>query len=691
MNTINYYIKNIIFSYIPITKTISLTSYSKKYIELLNLKKKKNVCNFCQLYINRNKCPTLKSIYIRYSNILSNSEILDIFLYYLNKYESKTNKTKTISFYYDLDIELSKLFLKIRNYIKNPINLIILKKETLFEQNLNFQNLENVHKFCLFDKFKNRVNSIRHNEENLFRYYLALKYAEHLIPYSVSFISIIYSCENFLNTFDLYKKENEQNIKNIIDINYIEHNIGNKKLIKKYLLELIFNELTKYDNIKEFEFVIGDSGEIDTFYIINDLLKENNKFLSYLNKIILNVFYNNNLIDIFNELKKYKKIEFIFNNEVDFGIYKTHMDKFQLNGTHDIKVYDLDDMLEYKNFFSKIESLRLEIPWKEYYQKIKNFDDLNNVLSLISFNNLNKLYINKIETSNASFLDEMIRNLNNNCQNLKYFEIYHFITHTRQIIKNKLCLKHLETLYIDSNDIYYGEQIFKNKICNFSIDELISIKKICFPFDFEVNNDTVLNQIESIEVRFIQNGHEKFLEKILKGKSLKKFIINFRAPIKNKKLIEILFNNLKNIEFIHISISHILYYGKPIYELNEDSSKTIKECHTNTITKSEKFYFNTFNNILKNNSLEKLLPNVKYMELYPNCNYHQNYEEMSEEENLIYLKKYPFLRQVCVEYFTQYGIDLNLMLLNSKIKNNKNENKIYNNSELINNLFDKIY
>ena len=64
---------------------------------------------------------------------------------------------------------------------------------------------------------------------------------------------------------------------------------------------------------------------------------------------------------------------------------------------------------------------------------------------------------------------------------------------------------------------------------------------------------------------------------------------------------------------------------------------------------------------------------------------------MSEEENLIYLKKYPFLRQVCVEYFTQNGIDLNLMLLNSKIKNNKNENKIYNNSELINNLFDKIY
>ena len=109
-------------------------------------------------------------------------------------------------------------------------------------------------------------------------------------------------------------------------------------MIKKYLLELIFSELTKYDNIKEFEFVIGDSGEIDTFYIINDLLNENNKFLSHLNKIILNEFYNNNLIDIFNELKKNKKIEFIFNNEVDFGIYKTHMDKFQLNGAHDIKV-----------------------------------------------------------------------------------------------------------------------------------------------------------------------------------------------------------------------------------------------------------------------------------------------------------------------------------------------------------------
>ena len=92
-------------------------------------------------------------------------------------------------------------------------------------------------------------------------------------------------------------------------------------------------------------------------------------------------------------------------------------------------------MLEHKNFFSKIESLRLEIPWKEYYQKIKNFDDLNNVLSLISFNNLNKLYINKIETSNTCFLDEMIRNLNNNCQNLKYFEIYHFIKHTRQYKK----------------------------------------------------------------------------------------------------------------------------------------------------------------------------------------------------------------------------------------------------------------
>ena len=54
---------------------------------------------------------------------------------------------------------------------------------------------------------------------------MALKYAEHIIHYSVSFISIMYSCENFLNTFDLYKKENEQNRKNIIDINNIKNNI----------------------------------------------------------------------------------------------------------------------------------------------------------------------------------------------------------------------------------------------------------------------------------------------------------------------------------------------------------------------------------------------------------------------------------------------------------------------------------
>lgn len=181
----------------------------------------------------------------------------------------------------------------------------------------------------------------------------------------------------------------------------------------------------------------------------------------------------------------------------------------------------------------------------------------------------------------------MIQNLNKNCQNLNFFEIYKFISKKRQKIKNRLCLKQLHTLYIDSNCIDYNEQIFRNKIYNFSIDELDNLKKICFPFEFEVNNEKILNQIESIDVRFIQNGHEEFLYKILGGKSLKNIHITFRAPIKNKKLLEIFFNNLKNIDLVYVEIAHIEYYkGEKLYDNTSIKYKRRKECYENTYQKS---------------------------------------------------------------------------------------------------------
>ena len=260
-------------------------------------------------------------------------------------------------------------------------------------------------------------------------------------------------------------------------------------------------------------------------------------------------------------------------------------------------------------------------------------------------------------------------------------------------MKNKLCLKQLHTLYIDSNCIDYNEQIFRNKIWNFSIDELDNLKKICFPFEFEVNNEKILNQIESIDIRFVQNGHEEFLYKILGGKSLRNIHIIYRAPLKNKKLLEIFFNNLKNIELVYVEISNIEFYkGENLYDDTSIKYKRRKECYDNTYEKSLKFYVKSFNNMIKSISLDKLLPNVKYMEIIPNCKYHQNFEEMSEQEKISYIKKYPFLKEVCGPYYSDFVIDgfnLSHMILNSKFQ--ERNNNFVNNSQLIANIFKDIY
>ena len=690
MNRINHFLQNEIFSYIPITKSIDLTFGSKKYIEIIQIKRKKNAYNFCQLYINKNKCPSLKTLYLRFSDILSNSDILDIFLYFLKQYEVKANKNKVISLYYDLNIELSKEFLNLRKNIKSPINLIIKNKETIFDKNLNFQNIENVDKFSLF--YNNKCNSIGYTESDLFNYYLILKYCGHLIPYSVSSISLVYSnsSDDFLNTLNLYKKEYEIFGNNLVDIDFLDKNKDNARLIKKYLLELIFKELSNYKNIKEFMFKLN-SGEIDNLYNINELLKENNPFLLQLKKIKIEESPKDYFLEVNNELRKYKNIEFVFFSSFNFSDIEKNIKNFQLNENMNIEVYDLDDILSNKTFFQKIKSLYIKFIFLK--EKIKNLKILNNVLSLISFNSLTKLNFYEIEASDEYFLDNIIQNLNKNCQNLNFFEIYKFISKKRQKIKNQLCLKQLHTLYIDSNCIDYNEQIFRNKISNFCIDELDSLKKICFPFEFEVNNEKILNQIESIDIRFIQNGHEEFLCKILGGKSLKNIHITFRAPLKNKKLLEIFFNNLKNIELVYVEIANIEFYkGEKSYDDTSIKYKRKKECYDNTYEKSLKFYVKCFNNIIKNISLEKLLPNVKYMEIIPNCKYHQNYEEMNEQEKLAYLKKYPFLKQVCGPYYSDFvidGYDLSYMILNSKFKE-RNDN-FTNNSQLITNLFKDIY
>ena len=690
MNRINHFLLNEIFLYIPITKDIELTSGSKKYINLLEIKRKKNAYNFCQLYLIKNKCPSIKALYLRFSDILSNSDILDIFFYFLKNYEAKANKTKVISLYYDLDVDLSKKFLKLRKNIKNPINLIIKNKETIFDKNLNFQNIENVNKFSLF--YNNNCNCIGYTESDLFNYYLALKYCGHLIPYSVSSISLSYSnsSDDFLNTLNLYKKENEIFGNNLADIDFIEKNKDNARLIKKYLLELIFKELSNFKNIKEFIFKIN-SGEIDNLYNINDLLKGNNPFLLQLKKIKIETFEKNYFLEVNNELRKYKNIEFAFFDSFNFSDIRKNIENFHLNESIDINVYDLYDILENKTFFQNIKSLYIKfISSKE---KIKNLKILNNVLSLISFNSLTKLNFYEIEASEEYFLDNMIQNLNKNCQNLNFFEIYKFISKKRQKIKNKLFLKQLHTLYIDSNCIDNNKQIFRNKICNFSIDELDNLKKICFPFEFEVNNEKILNQIESIDIRFVQNGHEEFLYKILGGKSLRNIHITFRAPLKNKKLLEIFFNNLKSIEFVYVDISNIEFYkGENLYDDTSIKYKRRKECYDNTYEKSLKFYVKSFNNILKSISLDKLLPNVKYMEIIPNCKYHPNFEEISEQEKIAYIKKYPFLKQVCGPYYSDFvtdGYNLCFMILNSKFQ--ERNNNFVNNSQLITNLFKDIY
>ena len=346
-------------------------------------------------YLNKNKFPSIKSLYLRFSDILSNSEILDLFFYCLKQNEAKTNENKIISLYYDLDIELSKEFLKLRKNIKNPINLIINSKETIFDKNLNFQNIENVNKFCLF--FKNNSNSLGCKESDLFNYYLTLKFCGHLIPYSVFSISLPYlgSSDDFLNILDLYKKEYEIFGNNLVDIYFIEKNKDNARLIKKYLLELIFKELSHFKNIKEFMFKLN-SGEVDNLYNINELLKENNAFLLQLKKIKIEIFRNDYFLEVNNELRKYKNIEFVFFNPFSFNGIQRNIKHFQLNDNMDIEVYDLDDILQNQTFFQKIKSLRFKFNFS-LKEKIKNLKILNNALSLISFNSLTKLSFYEIE------------------------------------------------------------------------------------------------------------------------------------------------------------------------------------------------------------------------------------------------------------------------------------------------------
>ena len=251
-------------------------------MELLDTKPNLEMVNFCKKYYqNENRKPSLYILLEHFKSKIPKENFIQVYTYLMKDYIKK-NPNKCIKLDLLLDVDIVKEIINKNLLETNKISLTISSLDLLFNQDLNFKKITNIEKIFLKIVEPNndatpKYNSIFINLKepfNAINYLLFIKYFQRLIPETVSEIAF----SNILSFDDSEEKANIL-LKKIIGNADIYNNNNNSKIDCYKLYMLIFEELSKYKNIRYFNF----NGFVD-----ERIFTEDNKFLNQIYLYMVN-------------------------------------------------------------------------------------------------------------------------------------------------------------------------------------------------------------------------------------------------------------------------------------------------------------------------------------------------------------------------------------------------------------------
>ena len=561
LNGISKYLKRNIFAYVGIIRTIQITKISKKYINELEIIKEINMNNFCKIYYqNDNKKPSLYILLRHFKSKLPKNIFIEIYTYYMNNYIKK-NSDELIELDLLLDCDIVQTIINKNLLNTNKISLVITSLELSLNKNINFKNNKNIEQIYfnivspnqdIFRQMpKYAYNEIYNNYLFLVYYLLALKIFNNIIPENIKKLGLSHDYT--------FNDINQEKINLILKGLKIEENLTNIKI-----LNLIFDELYKYKNIKSFRFNSDDDtsfsflldnncehkfiqnlDEIQIDFSIFNKEKDVTSFINLVdNKSIrnkLNISLEIN-IDQFEEIIKYVDIVKIKEIRISWiHQYKYKNKEININFQNKFKNLGFDMTLYDFKFFKQLSNL------EGLYIKFTNYDfDYTSFKHLV---NLQKLEIFKLNLENDDALSNLFQTFNKYNQNLISIEINNFdlkkMLYGNEVkLSIPLKLKNLKNFSFRCLELLNGEEINTEngivfsyldyyKINNFNIDKCEKLENIRVPYYFECNNAKVLNNLKKISIDLLEPNNIKFLKLILNCNNLRDLFISFLLPFHN--------------------------------------------------------------------------------------------------------------------------------------------------------------
>ena len=661
-------------------------------MEIFDIEPNLEMINFCKTYYqNDNRKPSLYILLERFKSKIPKETFIQVFTYFMKDYIRK-NTNKSIKLDLLLDVDIVQEIINKNLLETNKISLTISSLNLLFNQNINFKANTNIEKIFLKIIEPNNdaypsYNSIFINLKepfNAINYLLFIKYFDRLIPETVSEIAF----SNIISSDDIEEKAYLL-LKEIIGNADIYDNNSKIDCYKLYML--IFEELSKYKNIKYFYF----NGFVEA-----RIFTENNNFLKNLNEI--NVVSDISLYDkltniehlksklkihLFHKLKDSTGINSKINGELisnfDLQIYTDNYNKKLLENIFPYNIKSLE------LFYYKRNGYVFKI--FEAYKNIEKLFISYNIKEEIDYSflrylpKLKELIINGITIETKNNLNLLFKTLNEHNQNLEILKIkdlyYKKPTYKNGISLNvDIALKKLEKLYIYDMLHIYNSYINVFKINRINIDQCEKLTKIVVPYYFDCNNKKVLGHIENIRIYLFESTNINFLNTILSCKNLKTLHIIFLLPFQNYQILNALFKNIGKIRKIELEIAaHILIENENnqdeynIKKANaekleiEEGKKYISE--VTKIVECKKFGWNFFErfyvlptdrdydkfNKNKHEEKIKILKNFPIVKNYGNISLEQDYKYnkinfLREKE--LYMKYMNFSNEK-LEYFNE--------------------------------------
>lgn len=473
--------------------------------------------------------------------------------------------------------------------------------------NTDFDNLIKEYNYCI-----NNIFSI------FYKYYNSIKYKNNI--HQISFGDEFFYNKEELNK--IFKNNYHQSLINyLIDQFFYNNNLDNKNIFENMYIENIiineeiFNKLHIYERIKALyglnkmfpklknkKIIKLDYNDINNNILKSDIIQ------NYKYKLIVIDFDNDNIIDIYDAIKKindfFSKKEFInINNDIEILLFSNI--KIKINYSNFLYMLMSGSFYAFKNIKELIikndNNYNIEILSDNVKHYIKEIKDNIFTYLYLGYNNENHIKFCSTGFNKINYLD--IYNIFNYGYDiirleLKYEKIMIIFNKDRtelKIINNKKDeiktnddIIHYYSLSYLSNFIYLQNNLLTLIIDGFDFDlndiKNNNIKKLYINYNYENVNDIKYNNLLDIDNLNIINNFPK-LEEINIGYIENNFkfiksILNTRKYPTNLKIINIFsFQNFKKINNLTNLKLNIIYKNteKKLIKKNKEDQKKIEE------------------------------------------------------------------------------------------------------------------